>query len=53
MVDVHEIVLRGDASGHEGRAAGEAGAVSNGVGGYPAACCVVCAFLDAVQDILC
>jgi hypothetical protein len=23
------------------------------VGGYPAACCAVCAFLDAVQNILC
>ncbi len=47
------LFLRGDASEHGGRAAGEAGADSNGVGGYPAACYAICAFLDAIQDLLC
>ncbi len=32
---------------------GEASADSNEVGGYLAACCAVCAFLDVVEDILC
>lgn len=42
-----------DARGHEGRAAKEAGAYSNGMGGYLVACCAVCALLYVVQYILC
>jgi hypothetical protein len=52
--DVHDIVFRGDASGHRRRATGEVGANSNGVGGYPIACCAVCAiktcFVGAYVD---
>lgn len=47
LAKVHDVILRDDASGHGGRTVREANADSNEVGGYPIACCSVCAFVDS------